>query len=258
MSVHGAWALAAALLETGEAERGADILLASAGGPELRLLPGSWRAVGLELLTRCLIAAGRRPEAERAAQEAAACADAVGLPMPRAMAHLAAAALDLDAGHPERAAGHALAATAMLEEVGHDIYAARSRMLAGRALAQAGDEDAAAAELERAAADYESFGATRYRDEAERELRRLGRKIHRRTRPGTADGVGVELLTERELQVARLLVDRRTNTEIAAALFLSRKTIEAHIRSMFVKLGVSSRAEIARALERADQEAGPS
>ena len=66
----------------------------------------------------------------------------------------------------------------------------------------------------------------------------------------------MELLTERELQVARLLVDRRTNTEIAAALFLSRKTIEAHIRSMFVKLGVSSRAEIARAVERADQEAG--
>ena len=256
VSAHAAWALAAALLETGEAGRAADLLVASAGGEELRFLPGSWRGVGLELLTRCLLAAGRRPEAERVAKEAAVCADAVGLPMPRAMAHLAAAALDLDAGRPERAAERALAAGAMLEEVGHDVYAARSRMLAGRALAQAGHEDAAAAELERAAADYESFGATRYRDEAERDLRRLGRRIHRRTRPGTTDGVGVELLTERELQVARLLVDRRTNSEIAAALFLSRKTIEAHIRSMFVKLGVSSRADVARAIERADQEAG--
>ncbi len=256
VSAHGAWALAAALLETGEADRAADLLVGSAGGEELRLLPGSWRAVGLELLARCLLAAGRRPEAERAAQEAAACADAVGLPMPRAMAHLAAAALDLDAGHPERAAKCALAATAMLEEVGHDVYAARSRTVAGRALAQAGDEDAAAAELERAAAAFESFGATRYRDEAERDLRKLGRRIHRRTRPGASGGAGVELLTERELQVARLLVDRRTNAEIAAALFLSRKTIEAHIRSMFVKLGVSSRAEVARAVERADQAAG--
>jgi DNA-binding NarL/FixJ family response regulator len=50
--------------------------------------------------------------------------------------------------------------------------------------------------------------------------------------------------------VAQLVVDRRTNAEIAAELFLSTKTIESHMRNIFVKLGVSSRVELARTVER--------
>ena len=46
----------------------------------------------------------------------------------------------------------------------------------------------------------------------------------------------MESLTERELQVARLVVDRRTNPEIAHALFLSPKTVETHMRNIFRKL----------------------
>lgn len=60
-------------------------------------------------------------------------------------------------------------------------------------------------------------------------------------------------LTRRELQVARLVVDRRTNAEIAAALFLSQKTVETLVRNLFHKLGVSLQADIARAVERADR-----
>jgi DNA-binding NarL/FixJ family response regulator len=65
----------------------------------------------------------------------------------------------------------------------------------------------------------------------------------------------VETLTERERQVARLVFDRRANAEIAEALFLSPKTIETHMRNMFIKLDVPSRAEVARTVERADQAA---
>jgi hypothetical protein len=50
---------------------------------------------------------------------------------------------------------------------------------------------------------------------------------------------------------ARVLRDRRTNPEIASALFLSEKTIETHMRNIFRKLDVSSRAEVARTVERA-------
>ncbi len=57
---------------------------------------------------------------------------------------------------------------------------------------------------------------------------------------------------ERELQVARLVVDRKTNPQIAAELFLSQKTVETHIRNLFHKLDVSSRVEIARSPEGAD------
>ncbi len=128
--------------------------------------------------------------------------------------------------------------------------AATSRMLAGRALAEAGEHDGAAAELERAAAAFDSFGSIRYRDEAERELRKLGRSTPRRSKPGKANGTGVATLSERELQVGRLVVDRKTNPEIAAELFLSLKTVESHLRNIFRKLDVRSRVEVARAIER--------
>ena len=252
VSAYGAVALAGPLLETGRAGQAADWLMKAAGGEELRLLPGTWRVWSLELLTRCLLGAGRREEAERTAEAAAACADAVALPMAAAMAGRAAAALALAAGDPASAAERALAAAVALEDVGDVFDAALSRTLAGRALAQAAEHDRAAAELQRAAAAFDSFGSPRYRAEAERELRKLGRPMHRRTRLAKADGIGVASLTERERQIALLVVDRRTNREIAEALFLSPKTVETHLRNIFRKLDVSSRVEVARAVERAD------
>ena len=77
--------------------------------------------------------------------------------------------------------------------------------------------------------------------------------MHRRSRPGKADEDGIASLSARELELARLVVDRKTNPEIAAALFLSQKTVESHLRNIFRKLGVSSRVELARAVERADR-----
>ena len=154
---------------------------------------------------------------------------------------------------PVVAAARARAAADALEEIGDAFYAATSRMLAGRALAEAGERDGAAAEFERAAAAFDSFGSIRYRDEAERELRKLGRPTRRRSKPGKADGTGVATLSQRELQVGRLVVDRKTNPEIAAELFLSLKTVESHLRNIFRKLDVRSRVEVARAIERADR-----
>ncbi|MGH9185458.1 MAG: response regulator transcription factor, partial [Acidimicrobiales bacterium] len=125
---------------------------------------------------------------------------------------------------------------------------ALARTLAGRALAAAGQTDRAAAQLAQAAAEFDACGAPRYRDKAEQELRKLGRRIHRRT--GQPGGDGLASLSGRELEVARLVVDRRTNPEIASELFLSLKTVETHMRNIFRKLAVSSRVEVARAVER--------
>jgi DNA-binding NarL/FixJ family response regulator len=90
---------------------------------------------------------------------------------------------------------------------------------------------------------------------AERELRRLGhRRVHHRSARGAAADGGIGALTARELQVARLVTDRRTNAEIAAELYLSTKTVETHIRNLFQKLAVTSRVEVARAVERHDRQ----
>ena len=69
--------------------------------------------------------------------------------------------------------------------------------------------------------------------------------------PGRADGSGIEALTGRELETANLVLDRRTNPEIAAELFLSIKTVETHMRNIFRKLGARTRVEVARIVEQA-------
>jgi len=56
-----------------------------------------------------------------------------------------------------------------------------------------------------------------------------------------------------ELEIARLVVDRQTNPQIAAPLFLSKNTVETHLLNIFAKVGVSSRVEFARVVERADR-----
>jgi DNA-binding CsgD family transcriptional regulator/Cdc6-like AAA superfamily ATPase len=253
-------ALATALLESGDPSRAVDVLLRSSGGEELLLVPGVWRARSLELLTRCWLAVGRQREATLAASLVETVATRLTLPVARSMADRALAAVALAAGTPEVAAQHALASAATADEVGMPVDAAFSRTLGGRALALSAQRDRAIAQLWQAADQFHACGALRYRAAAEFELRRLGQRLHRRTRPGDPRKSGVQSLTSRELEIARLVVDRRTNPEIAEALFLSPKTVETHLRHLFHKLDVSSRVEVARVVERSDplrSSAGP-
>jgi len=251
-SAEAAVDLARALLETGEPQRAVDLLLGHAGGEELVLIAGGPRAHYLESLALGWVALDRPAEARRAAVAAEAWASALELPMAVAWANRATAAVDLYTGNASAAAERALLAAAGAEEVGAPIEAALSRTLAGRALAQSGERQRAIAELQNAAATLEACGALRWRAEAERELRKLGHRIHRRTAPGKNGATGLEALTSRELQVARLVVDRKTNPQIAAELFLSQKTVETHLRNIFRKADVSSRVDLARAVERAE------
>jgi ATP/maltotriose-dependent transcriptional regulator MalT len=255
-----AWAavrLAAVLLETGQAPRAVELLLGRAGGEEMRLIPGGWRASCLELLTRCWLTLDRPAEAARAASAASVSAAAMSLPLASAWADRAGAAVALYIGDARGAIERALASAGAADRAAAPIEAALSRILAGRALAQAGAGDRAIGELHAAAEALEACGALRYREAAERELGKLGQRTHRRTRPGKRDGHGIESLTERELQVARLVVDRKTNPQIASELFLSQKTVETHLRNIFHKMGVTSRAALARDVERSDRGADP-
>ena len=253
-SLLAALALASALAEAGEHGQAEELLLTRLGGEDLERA-GSLRTVeNLGLLTRCRVARGRIAEADASAARAEAVAGTLGLRIPAAIAGRARAAVTLASGAPGPAAELALASAAAAEAVGAVLEEAGSRTLAGRALAESGEPVGAAAELTRAAATFDRCGAFPRRDAAEQELRRLGhRGVHRRTRAGRVDATGIASLTERELEVARLVVDRRTNAEIAGELFLSTKTVESHLRNLFHKLSVSSRVEVARAVERADR-----
>jgi DNA-binding NarL/FixJ family response regulator len=189
--------------------------------------------------------------ARRAAAWAREVAEAVGLPRTCALAHRAAACVALHTGDAPLAVEEARASVAAAEKVSARVDAAMSRILLGRALKETGDTAGAALELERAATDFDAYGSPRHRDMAEQQLRKLGYHVSRRSGPGKVRGEGLDALSEREHEVARLVVERRTNPEIAADLFLSLKTVETHMRNIFRKLGVSSRVEVARVMERA-------
>ncbi len=245
------FALASVLLEHDDRQRSVDVLLTSSGGHELPLIPGVWRTRALELLTRCWLKLGHFSEAERAATAAQGTAEALHLGMADALAGRAAAAIALAHGDPDDAATLATASAIAADQIGSPVEAGLARLLAGRALSQAGQREPAVAQFKLAAAQLHACGAVRYRAATEFELRRLGHRTHRRTDPGTNSAVGgVASLTQRELEVAHLVVDRRTNSQIAETLFLSQKTVETHIRNIFRKLHVTSRAELARSVER--------
>jgi DNA-binding NarL/FixJ family response regulator len=257
-SVLSAWAsmaVARASVMAGRAGRAVEVLADSE--EKLSPIPGAWRAIGLESLAATYAELDRGEDAARVAAVAEAHAAALGLPTAIAWARRASATVALHAGDAAKAAELALESAAAAEEAGAVIEAALSRMLAGRALADAGDEERAAAEFEAAAATFETCGALPHRDAAVQALRRLGRRVHRRTRAAAADAEGLDALTEREQQVAALVVDRRTNPEIAAELFLSIKTVESHVRNLFHKLGVSSRTDVARVVDQADRAPAP-
>ncbi len=92
---------------------------------------------------------------------------------------------------------------------------------------------------------YDMLGAMEMEAFAERACRELlatGETVRKRTVDTRDD------LTAQEKQIASLAGDGLTNPEIGAQLFLSRRTVEWHLRKVFAKLGISSRRELRRAL----------
>ncbi len=238
-----------ALRTAGRAEEGMKTLVDGMGGAGAEHAAGGWRAHSSMEIVRAAVAAGDLEVAEVAERATSDCADRTGLPMARSWADRARAELLLAQGEPAKAAEAALRSADHAGEVGARTNRAESRELAGLALLAAGDAERASAQLELAAAEFDECGADHHRDRVELELGKLGRRPSRRSKAGKAQGEGVASLSGRELEVAQLVVDRMTNAQIAAELFLSEKTVESHLRNIFGKLGASSRVEVARIVE---------
>ena len=208
------------------------------------------RCFDWESLTVVELAVGNTEAADAYAVRAEEEAAQLGLQLPAALADRARAAVLLAGGEPAAAAIAAARSAEAAEAIGAQLHVALSRSLQGRALAAAGERQEAVAVLRRAERELDECGSLRVRDETRRELRRLGARAETRGPAGEGDS-GLASLTKRELEIATLATDRKTNREIAAELFLSGKTVESHMRHIFQKLGVSSRVEVARAIEHA-------
>jgi DNA-binding CsgD family transcriptional regulator len=121
---------------------------------------------------------------------------------------------------------------------------ARAHLVYGEWLRREARRLDAREELRVAHAMFSEIGMEAFTERARRELVATGEKVRKRT-VETRDE-----LTPQELQIARLVSDGRTNPEIAAELFLSRRTVEWHLRKVFDKLEVRSRRELPAALRR--------
>ncbi|GAA4345086.1 helix-turn-helix transcriptional regulator [Angustibacter luteus] len=119
---------------------------------------------------------------------------------------------------------------------------ARTQLAHGARLRRARRRTDAREPLRAALATFDRLGAAPWAEQAAAELLATGESAQRR------DASGIRELTPQELQVARLLAGGRTTREAAAALFLSPKTIEYHLRNVYIKLGITSRAELSAKL----------
>jgi DNA-binding CsgD family transcriptional regulator len=94
---------------------------------------------------------------------------------------------------------------------------------------------------------FERLGVVPWAERARSELRATGETARKR------DVNTFDQLTRQELQVVRVVGQGATNREAAAQLFISPRTVDHHLRSIFQKLGVSSRSELVRLVLAGDE-----
>ncbi len=142
-------------------------------------------------------------------------------------------------GEGERSIGLLLNAARDLEAVPFVPDAARvRRQLAGR-LAEGGDREGALEELERVHDVFARLGAVRELEKARQSIRELGARP-----PALEPSAGIAGLSDREMEVARLVEKRMSNKSIGEALGISHRTVSTHLSNIYGKLGLHSRGEL--------------
>jgi DNA-binding CsgD family transcriptional regulator len=164
-------------------------------------------------------------------------AESAGAAWARAVALHGRALLAEDGEESERLFEAALERHA---EAARPFERARTELAFGEFLRRARRRREAREHLRAAVDGFEALGAELWAERARVELRASGQTARRRV-ADTRDQ-----LTEQELQIAHFVAQGLSNREVAAQLFLSPRTIAAHLRSIFRKLGITSRTELAR------------
>jgi DNA-binding CsgD family transcriptional regulator len=128
---------------------------------------------------------------------------------------------------------------------GEPFPRARVELAYGEWLHKQRQNSAARAPLRAAIETFDALGVIPWSERARQQLRATGEK----TRPRIPEAV--DQLSPQELQIAQMAADGLSNREIGQKLFLSHRTISSHLYRTFPKLGITSRAELRQALDRA-------
>jgi class 3 adenylate cyclase/DNA-binding CsgD family transcriptional regulator len=178
--------------------------------------------------------------AGEAATSLASIAEAVDRDLHRGCAALAAANGARTVDDPT-AATSARSAVETFSDLGYPVLLGRAFFVLGQALSRS-DRPAAIEALERAAGLFQGIGATWRRDRALDALRSLpgkGRRV-------AGALLGPASLTAREREVATLASQGLTAREIADRLYIGERTVEAHLASVYAKLGIRSKVDLVR------------
>ena len=181
-----------------------------------------------------LVALGRLDEASARVTMLEEMAERTRRPGPRLTADLGRG-LIAAAGNPEDAIASLTAATSGADALPLPLLAGRVRLALGRVERRTRRRGAARSTLEAARDQFRAIGASRWDAAAERDLGRIG---------GRASSP--HELTPTEAEVARLVATGMSNKEVASALFVTPKAIEANLARIYAKRGVRSRTELAR------------
>ena len=192
-------------------------------------------------LVEALHAAGDDPRARGVADLLALRAERVQSPWGLATAARCRGILTVD----EEFEGEFLVALSLHEEVPSPFERARTELCFGERLRRGRRRADAREHLASALGVFEQFGASPWAERARRELQASGATARPRRDPAAVDR-----LTAQELRVALMIADGATTREAAAQLFLSPKTIEAHLGRAYRKLGVHNRAQLTATLTR--------
>jgi DNA-binding CsgD family transcriptional regulator len=233
--LHSYWALA--ILELGLG-RYAQALKAAQALEEVHA--PSWSLFGLPLIVEAALRCGNTKEATEALAQIEARAQVVETPYALGLMWRCRALVSDDEGTQpsfDRSIEY-------LEKSPWATELARTHLLYGEWLRRGRRGLEARAQLRTAYEMFESMGANAYAQRARLELEATGGRTGRRRVETGSD------LTVRESQIAGLAADGLTNREIASRLFISPNTVEYHLNKAFVKLGVSRRNALAKALPR--------
>jgi len=173
-----------------------------------------------------VLCTGDTTAARDAAEELREVAATLGTPLLRARAARAAGAVLGAESEPKAALVELRSAFNEFHALGVRYDAARTRLLIAEACAAVGDHDAAAMESSAARAVLDSFATAD--------------ALNTTVEPGTTSSLAG--LTQRELEILRLLARGQTNRGIAQDLIISEKTVASHVGHIFTKLSVTSRS----------------